>query len=123
MKTLHLTNLTNLQTAITTNTDIQAKAYKFYQDALFGTTLIEGYYIIKGLKLADKDFFLDTYSLIKTDKTSAALVNILTNIHNESGSDSEDYLVAYNGMGNIQSYIAEIQVVLGLTVQEIIKQA
>ena len=123
MKTLHKTNLTNLQTAITTNTDIQAKAYKFYQDALFGCTLIESYYIIKAVKLAEKDFFSYTYNLIKTDKTSAALVNILTNIHNSDSDNHDDYLVAYNGLGNIQAYIAEVQTILGLAVQVINKQA
>ena len=120
MKNLHIQNLQTLKRAVDTDTNIQGAAQKFWNDALFGPTIIEQYYVIKSLRLVLPKLFLKTFDMIKSNKNDKALHNILDNIHNISVHN--DYLNAYNGMGNIQDYISVVQDCFGLPIKDINKQ-
>ena len=82
-----------------------AQAFKDLQELI----IIEQYYLLKGFKTAKRALFMDSISLAPTEGKHACKV-IIKNLY---GTEEENVLAAYNGMGNLDAYVTEINKMKG----------
>jgi len=109
------------------NNQLASGSHKFYTE-VSKLPVIEQYYWVKSLKTINENLFYDTCDAVRKDNYVSYIVlsNILRNIYNIDASNSaiissdiyehhDDYKAAFNGMGNIKSYIDVVTPIIGVT--------
>jgi len=98
-----------LQTAVTQRqgADIIKVMYKIQK-----LPIIIQYYLIKGFKLADKKTFYEMFT-IERNYCIPIIKNILEQVYDykkeTNWESNDDYVVAFDGMGNIDAYVTAIK--------------